>query len=156
MIDDTITNPISNHTRIPSVPPDCTASMTWPTSSGCTSEVAAPKTLSTATTTSVRLCSKRKGSSWRKVARGPSCCAPRPRRRSVAVRDMRDLVLEKRGTTTVLRAEGVGDRSGAPEAPVRGLLRDSEGAGDGLPRVAGEARAAHLRLFGPREFAAQP
>src|SRR5690606_26695512 len=118
--------------------------MTWPTSRGCAREAAAPTMLSAATATSTFLCSKRKGRSWRNVARGPSCSAPRPRRRSVAVRDIEDLVLEG----------GVAGMSLlSAELLMRRLLGYAQGAGDRLPGVSRQACAAHLRLLGSGEFA---
>src|SRR5690606_19756551 len=119
--------------------------MTWPTSRGCAREAAAPTMLSAATATSTFLCSKRKGRSWRNVARGPSCCAPRPRRRSVAVRDIEDLVLEG----------GVAGMSLlSAELLMRRLLGYAQGAGDRLPGVPRQACAAHLRLLGAGDLPA--
>src|SRR5690606_6355933 len=148
MTDATMTRAISSQTRAPSATSRWTRSMTWPTRSGCASEAAAPTTLRMATTTSTFLCSSRKGSSWRNVARGPSCCAPRPRRRAGAVRDMEDLDLggraRKRYRAPLLLSAVL---------LMRRLLRDAEGARDGLPGVPGQARAAHLRFFGARDLA---
>src|SRR5690606_13530742 len=133
--------------------------MTWPTSSGWASEAAAPTMLSAATATRTFLCSKRKGRSWRNVARGPSCCAPRPRRRVACVLDMRNLVLEMCTSTVLSRGRGFFVRavcaSAAAEAAVRGLLGHPESARDRLPGVAEVARPAHLGLLGAGDVLTQ-
>src|SRR4051794_40142283 len=141
MIDDTTTSATMPHTRYPSASPFSTRVITWPTSSGWASVVIAEKTLKSATTIRVPRCSKRKGRSWRKVARGPSSRARRPRvRRGEAVVVTVYLVRPERGlSTTVLL--------------VHGLSAHAEGRGDRLPGVSLIACPAHLHLLGQSDLA---
>ena len=72
-----MTRAMRPHTIQPSGWPASTIVMTWATSSGWARLVSAPITESTATQMSTGRCSKRKGSSWRNVARGPGAAVPR-------------------------------------------------------------------------------
>ncbi len=71
-----MTSAMRPHTIQPSGWPASTIVMTCATRSGWARLVSAPITESTATQMSTGRCSKRKGSSWRNVARGPVAAFP--------------------------------------------------------------------------------